>query len=336
MKRNYFILSLLLIFVCGSSLAQQDQLTQLKAFEEGKLFKVYYGVEKTETGYTASALSTKYSIKYEYDIVENLSAFEGLSEESGKSMINACFGWLKPNHYTKPSMFHSDSHNKGYIIYDGLIYFISGVKDPLNITDFEIDNIWVPVKSKEDKNDENAESKKKVSMKEKMAALKAGLTEGAGAPKEIKDKDHYALLKKYIADMKPIQAKATENFTAEEKAAVAAVEKGDADYAAEVKRKNAAYYQSDEYKAVKERNEHFAESNAEDAKSEVTLKNATGELVMFGNSVNSKGGLVNPGSSATCTCKEDVYIYMEVNGVYKRSRLVNSANTNCQAVIEVN
>lgn len=295
MKSTNLILAFTLLISTLNLFAQKDLHSQLMEIGEGQVYKAYWGISKTDGKYSGEAFSTKYKIKFEQDIVGNLSAFKGIKEEGTDEKTNSGFGWLKPNHYTKPSMYWSDRHAMGYVFIDGLIYCLEDVKDPLNVTDFTIDEIWVPVLAPGTKGEEETKSeepKKKVSMKEKMANLKKSLAEASGGtPKEIADKDHEAIIKKYLNDMVAIQKEATANFTDKNKSDIDAVEKGDEAYAAEVKKKNAEFWNS----------EHGQKVLGEMQQEDITIYNDLGfeALLRYGSNISV---FLEPGESLKVSC----------------------------------
>lgn len=100
---------------------------------------------------------------------------------------------------------------------------------------------------------------------------------------------------------------------------------------AEINGKNEAFWESEEGKAIKRRNELAAE----DAKGLVTLTYKGSGSVAFGYESNTWGGSCGNNQSTKLDCSKDIYVYRTVDGVVKRAELVNSAGTNCGGTVEV-
>lgn len=223
--------------------AQQNQLDALRDFGEGSEFKAYYAIKKAGDKYTAAALDSKYKLEFINNMHDKLSTFQLVYADDGKVVINSGFGWIFPNHYTKPSLFVADN-GTAYLALEGVLYSLKGLKSAEKTDDFTIEKIYISTAKKE--------AAKKMSMKEKLAALKAG----ASLPSEISDRDHHAIIKDYLASMLPIQKEATTKFTADEKAEIAAINKSDANHDAEVTKKNAEFWNSEQgQKKLAEMNE---------------------------------------------------------------------------------
>ncbi len=210
--------------------AQQGQLEALQEIGNGTELKAYYAIKKEGDKYTAAPLDSKYKMEFVNNMHDKLSTFKLVYADDGKMVINSGFGWIFPNHYTQPSMFVSDN-GYAYLYLNEILYGLKGVKSADN---FNIEKIYISAAKKE--------PAKKMTMKEKLAALKAGVA----TPAIITDRDHHTIIKEYLNAMLPIQKEATANFTATEKAEIAAIQQGDADHDAEVKNKNAAFWNSEQ------------------------------------------------------------------------------------------
>ncbi|HRE75218.1 MAG TPA: hypothetical protein PK798_10800 [Flavobacteriales bacterium] len=198
-----------------------DQFTALQSIGEGSVFQSYWGLQ-FEGGKTSGQLDkTKRELKFELDVPERGNAFKMVDQVTKKEEINSGFGWLEGNHLTKPSLYSGNQHAFAYI--NGLMYYLKGIKDPQNITSFQIERIYVL-----------------------MTPIKGDHLSGKNAVKEMKTRDHEAVLKKYFSDMKVIQQQATENFTEEEKNKLLMIEQAKKDKKAGNQAKNAAYWNSEE------------------------------------------------------------------------------------------
>ena len=125
-----------------SSGQNKGQLTALGEIGDGSVFQKYWGIEKKGDSYSGNAASSKSEIKFENNIHGKFYTFVLNKAGTNDLVINGGFGFLKPNHYTEPSAFHSDRHNYAYVYIDGLLYTLKEVRDPQNISTFKLEEIY--------------------------------------------------------------------------------------------------------------------------------------------------------------------------------------------------
>lgn len=215
-------ITLFVAMVFSNAFAQAiDQFTALQSIGEGSVFQSYWGLTVTPGKTSGQLDKTKRELKFEMDIPERGNAFMMVDQNTKKMEINCGFGFLEGNHLTKPSLYFYSNHAFAYL--DGLMYYLKGIKDPNNISSFEIARIYVL-----------------------MSPTKGVHTSGKAAIKEMKTRDHVTALKNYFKEMKSIQEKATENFTEEEKNKIIMIDQAKKDKKAGNQAKNAAYWNSPE------------------------------------------------------------------------------------------
>ncbi len=263
------LITLLLITGSIYAIAQKGQLTALQEIGDGSVFKKYWGITKEGDTYSSNASSEMCQIKFENNVNGKFSTFVLNKEGTNTVLINSGFGFLKPNHYTEPSAFHSNRHNLAYVYIDGLLYALKGIRDPKNITTFKIEEIFALSKP-----------------------AKGEHTSGKAAAKEIKNRNHDAVLEKYFKDMKAVQDNATANFTPEIIAEVDAVEGNEKAKDKDIKDTNAAYW------ASAEGQKNLGEMRQE----KIIFINDTGADVgmCYGQGVST---VLKPGEKHTFSCK---------------------------------
>ena len=327
MKNNKQLQILLLfIFTTLSSWSQKDLFTAIAPYADDKMefmtfdesrYKHTYTIAKNKFGRPA-ALEAK------------------IDYGNGKTDVQEWRPFTdNVDHYTHPARFIYGSNNSqqtSFLFIDKVLYKIWHCSE--NCEDFDIQTILVPL-IKEDKKEtkEKGKKKRKGGFMNKLAS-KMGKAMGVNAHYMAQNEvDHKERIKSYLKVMKTLQAANPYNAKVKSELAELKADK-DAD-TEETNRVNSAYYNSDEYREIQKRDAHFANKSAEDAKSEVTIKNSTGKIVGFGNSVNMTGGTVNPGATVTVSCKKDIYLYQVSGTTYKKSRLVNKSDANCSGTVEV-
>jgi len=241
MKKIFTALSIIIASANANNVNAQavDQFTALESIGEGSLLRYYWGIT-IENGTTTGQASDNYELKFEKDIPTRGDAFELVNPGTDKAKINSSFGFLEANHLTKPSAYFNDA--VAYVYINGLLYKLINIKDPNNITSFKIDAIYTLMKP-----------------------IQGVDLSGKLAIKEMKTRDHQAVIKQYLAEMMTIQETATANFTDEEKNKLVMREQAKADKAAGIQAKNAAYWNSEEGQRVL----------AKSRQAEVTLVNDT-------------------------------------------------------------
>lgn len=242
MKKIFITLSIIIASAIVNKANAQavDQFTALESIGEGSIFRSYWGIT-TENGSTTGQASDNYELKFEKDVPTRGDAFLMVAPGTDTKKINSSFGFLEANHLTKPSFFY-DNNTVAYIYINGLLYKLIKVKDPNNVTSFEIDDLYTLMKP-----------------------VKGTDLSGKLAMKEMKTRDHKAVILQYLADMKVIQETATSNYTDDEKNKLVMREQAKADKAAGIQAKNAAYWNSEEGQRVL----------AKSKQAEVTLVNDT-------------------------------------------------------------
>lgn len=288
----------------------KNQHTLLQEIGEGSVFKQYYGIEKNGSTYSAQA-NILCDIKFENNINNKLSVFNLTKEGTKEVLINSGFGFLKPNHYTEPSLLHSKNHKLAYIYLDGLLYGLKSVPNPNNVENIVFQNIYVLMKPA------NGEH-----------------TSGKAATKALKTRDHEAAIKQYLNEMKAIQEKATANFSPEILAEIEAVEnKNSADKKA-IKDANDAYWLSEEGQRILAAKKAQEGSNKNDGY--VTIQNVGKERLY----VITEGGTsshISPGGTSKWPCTANIYYcYMDSHNTYNvKGNLIANGKENCGKTVTV-
>ncbi len=284
----------------------KNQHTLLQEIGEGSVFKQYYGIEKNGSSYSAQA-NILCEIKFENNINNKLSVFSLNKEGTETVLINSGFGFLKPNHYTEPSVLHSKNHKLAYIYIDGLLYGLKSVPNPNNVENIVFENIYVLMKPS-----------------------KGEHTSGKVATKALKTRDHEAVIKQYLSEMKAIQEKATANFSPEILAEIDAVEnKNSADKKA-IKDANDAYWLSDEGQRILAARKAQEGSNKNDGDGWLTIKNV-GKQTLDVITEAGTSSHISPGSTSKWPCHTNIYYcYMDSHNTYNvKGNLIANGKENC-------
>ncbi|MBL7912617.1 MAG: hypothetical protein JNJ41_16265 [Bacteroidia bacterium] len=310
MKSNTLIK--LIIILCSFQFGYsqvKNQHTLLQEIGDGSVFKEYYGITKEGDSYSGQA-NADVDIKFVNNIHNKLSAFELNKEGKKEVLINCGFGFLKPNHYTEPSLIYSKTHRLAYVYIDGLLYTLKNVSDANNVAKIELGNIYVLMKP-----------------------MKGDHISGKAAIKQLKKGDHDAIIKKYLSDMKVVQDAATKSFSPEILAEIDAIEnKNSADKKA-IKDANDAYWQSAEGQRV------LAANKAKEGAGNdgwFTIKNTGNErlYVITGSGTSSH---IAPGGTNKWQCNTDIYYcYLDSkNTTYNvKGALIANGKQACGKTIE--
>lgn len=293
---------LLLVFTLLTTLAtaQVNQYEALKEIPDGTLMKGYHSIEKGEDGkYTGSSLSAKQRLEHHNSIYGKLYTLKVVDETKEREAYD--FRGPATNHYTEPSIIGgSEGYGFGYVILNNVIYYLKDIENWQNPTSFKIDEIYILPEKKEAS---EGEEKKKLTMKERIAAAKAAMA--ASYPEELTEIDHKKVLKEYFTAMAKKQS--TASLTAEEKTELAAIEKAEEDRVAKINERNSEFWNGEEGQAIRDRDAHFAKVEAEGA----VLVNDLGTTlwICYGSGVSDD---LEPGEKKIFRCDGDI-----VGTVYK-------------------
>lgn len=283
MKSRLKILFTLIIAVCSFHFVysqSKNQHTLLQEIGDGSIFKEYYGITKEGNTYSGQP-NIQVEIKFENNIHNKLSVFKLNKEGKDEVLINSGFGFLKPNHYTEPSLIYSKTHQLAYVYIDGLLYTLKNVSDANNIVNITLGNIFVLIKPS-----------------------KGEHTSGKVAIKALKNRDHEAVIKQYLTEMKVIQETATANFSPEILSEIDAIENKNAADKKAIKDANDAYWMSAEGQRVLAANKSKESSNANDGW--FTIKN-TGKERLYVITASGTSSHISPGGTNKWQCNTDIY-----------------------------
>lgn len=93
------------------------------------------------------------------------------------------------------------------------------------------------------------------------------------------------------------------------------------------------WYNSAEYKRIKERNADAKQSSLEN---EVTIRNNTGKDIYIYQEGSSNGSRVSANGRGTFNCKKNLYYSFSGNSSASKGTLANSANQSCGTTVNVN
>lgn len=313
MKSKHTILLAFLIITSSFQVLfgqAKNQHTLLLEIGDGSVFQQYYGITKEGDTYSGQA-NIMCVMKFENNIYNKFSVFKLNKEGKDEVLINSGFGFLSPNHYTEPSLIYSKKHKLAYLYLDGYLYALKNISDANNVQSFTIDNIYVLMKP-----------------------ASGTHNSGKAAAKELKKRNHEAVIKSYLREMKGIQEKETANFTPEIQAEIDGIEnKNSADKKA-IKDANDAYWLSPEGQRVlaADKNKNGGDKND----GYITILNSGKEALY----VMTEGGTsssISAGSTSKWPCTANIYYcYKDSHNSYNvKGDLIANGKQNCGKTITV-
>lgn len=322
MKKNILFVCLTLISVF--SIAQTDFRTAIQE-AEGIEFTEYWNIYKDEDGQQITDPRWKVNLVAAKNEFGTIVGIDAIDLETEKKHIEYRYTDDFLDHYGKPAFIRNPETKRAYAIIEGVLFEFEKMSE--DGSNFSIDALWFPKKEQKESTEKVEETgkKKKLNLKGKMSQLKASM---AGNPliNEFKEKDLDQMVKDYFAEMKSLQSK--NPLTAQQKKEVAAMQQKVDHRDAEIKSKNAAYWNSDEGKRVRQQ---MREENGQATK--WTVVNNTSSAVDLG--INGQTKHLNPGDSWEVSCLSDVY-YMRLEGtIWKQAGLIGNGNSNCGKTINL-
>ncbi|WP_291727178.1 hypothetical protein [Bernardetia sp.] len=221
------------------------------------------------------------------------------------------------------------------VFLDGIIYELSGYYSPEK---YSLYSISVPIDygKKEDKREEGKE-KKKMSLKEKLKAMKGGITIGDPIAKKLQEDDVVERLKVYLnaANKKQEIVHSKWANSQEGKLFLENLELKREAFNKSLQKEKEEYYKSDLYKRI-QRNNRLAEGAA--ATSSVTLVNNTGHDIRIYEEGSYNGFTLRNGSTSRFDCEKNLYSASTSapNVKHGGGSLVVSGGTSCGQTIEIN
>ena len=324
MKKLIVLIIVFLVF-CQGAQTQESFHEGLKKFQ-GKEFQAYHSanaIEGQEGHYRPGGENIIVTFKVDRLISGRPHSITVINKADGRGVkLRDQLGDWSTDHQTYPSYYrHRYTTGDGLVFINGLLIELKGLsKDGLSFD--RVGKIYAVMKEIE-KAPEKETSKKKMSMKEKIAAAKAKLATSGASPmkKEIMDMNLNEVITKYLADMKTKQA--TADATQEAK------------YVTEMK-KAAEMGLAARQAQSRELSKKIAAKNAAagDSPSEYTIVNKTGSML----DVWTNGNVyhIQPGSSQALSCTTDAYYPIVVGTMNKQGSLMYDGDDNCGKTVTVN
>lgn len=343
MKTTIALLTYVLLFTAINTKAQQSIFETLDAHGPDASYQVYGDLYKNDKGDPAAQEVVNYKGKIVRHSYQGLSS--GITVQSvtpeGKTSLSTNYNAIavsaiKYVGFPNTSILHHTGYNRGYVAFDNYIFFLHGIsKDQTNFSEIRSFMILDGSASKKGKKKKKGKFWKQL----KEAALNERPSgEGTSAEyKELMAKDPEKLVRDYLKQMKAKQANYT--ATSQDKENLNILYNGAKADDANAKKKNDAYWASEEGQAVL-RNRRLAEGSSK--ASNVTLRNTSSTTIFVGsNGSDNRGTEIGPGQSATWPCKQDGYIQKVTKVSNTRSfkssnNRIYRANSGCGNTVSIN
>lgn len=343
MKTTITLLTTVLLFATTSLIAQQSFFETLDAHGPDARYQVYGDLYKNDKGDPAAQEVVNYKGKIIRHTHKGLSSgitVESVTPEGKTSLSNnynaIAVSAIKYQGFPNTSILHHTGYNRGYVAFDNYIFFLHGIsKDHTSFNEIRSFMILDGSASKGGKKKKKGKFWKQL----KEAALNERPSgEGSSAEyKELMAKDPEKLVRDYLTKMKAKQAAYT--MTSQDQANLNTLYSGAKADDANAKKKNDAYWASEEGQAVL-RNRRLAEGSSK--ANNVTLRNTSSSTIFVGsNGSDNRGTEIGPGQSATWPCKQDGYIQQVTKVSNTRSfkstnNRVYRANSGCGNTVSIN
>jgi hypothetical protein len=316
MMIKLFLGTLAILAIGISNVQAQDSFYEGIEKYEGQTFQYYYGADEIE------GRAGHYKLRGDwyqttYKVIKTESGLAYAAEfknEDGRlmSLGNLTRGATVDN-YTYPSVIGREHSSDVYIFIDGMLIDLVGFSDDGSFK--SIGRIAMLVKEVEEVVEE--EPKKKLTMKEKIAAAKLKLSDdgSSSAEKAFMELDLHEVVTSYLKEIKTKQ-----------KTADPAQE---AKYKTEIENADAAFLA----KRQSQSREYAAKLNAQkdDGASSYKVKNTSGSSVRI---INDSGTTMtlNAGSSTSYSCNVDVFYCV---GTSDKGALIANGDDSCGQTVSI-
>ena len=235
------------------------------------------------------------------------------------------------DHHSYPSHHRYKLERNVYIFVDSMFIQLGGISSD-GLSYKTIKKVFVPY---EEVNED--QPKKKLSIKEKLAAAKDVLKNGSDKSrwgKKVREMNLDELVTNYLKEMKAKQAACNpslEKKMADEIAQAKNLELADIDAY------NDSLYNTPEYQRIRENKARIARAEGGSKGDRTTydsfkVVNNSGETVHIGSSAHDQ---ISAGSSKNFNCAHDVYYYTLEGNTWKRGALFAKGSDACDSVISI-
>ncbi len=192
------IITALIICAAQLSFAQQDLFSAIKSLGS-EMEYAKYSISLEGTKYTITPKGDKFNISVKDNPFGKPGGIEASNIESGKKDAFYDKRYSPVDHYTHPSyQYKGGSFKSAFVMVDSVIYQLQNFnKESLS---YKFYYIYIPIIGKAKTNG----AKKKMSMKEKIAAAKSKLS-GSPFVQRQRSKNHKKIISDYLAAMKKVQ-----------------------------------------------------------------------------------------------------------------------------------
>ncbi len=313
------IVSVIALVALAQGLNAQESFFEAIEKLEGQDFQDYHSSSKIEGKdghYRPGGENTLLTFKIERLASGRPYNLIATDKTSGRgASICDQLGYWSIDHQTYPAYVTHNYTGDVYLFFNGMLLEIKGLSDD-GLSFKDIGTITAIVKEVEESTESEEAPKKKMSMKEKLAAAKAKMSASGASPmkKEIMDMNLDELVTEYLAQMK-----------AKQKSADAAQE---VTYVAEMKA-TAEMRLAERQKVSQELSQKMSERDS------YTIVNETGSELTFVSFGGVPHCVLQPGESKEFDCHTDMYSPVPKGNSYEAGELIYNAEDNCNKTIVV-
>ncbi|PCE64914.1 hypothetical protein [Sediminicola luteus] len=299
--------------------AQTDFRSALLA-ADGIEFTEYWNIYKDDDG---KQQITDPRYKVHLVAIENafgkVVGFDAIDTSNDKKRLFYNYEDDRLDHYGKPAFITNIETKRGYALIEGVLFEFTGLET--DGTGFTIDALWFPAGK-----DTAGKKKKKLSFKEKLKRLKSQMGGGNPLVGAFMEKDLDQMVSEYFTQMKNLQE--AHPLTPEEQNEVRAMTAKVDQRNAEIQSKNAAYWNSEEGKRVRQ------QMRADSGKATTWhIKNGRSSAVSVG--INGQTKTLQAGETWTISCQSDAFFAHKESTQWVHDGLIGKGSENCGSTFTI-
>ena len=331
------ILSLCFFF---NIFAQKDLYTAIKEIGTEAVYIQYISLTPTASGTKIENTGKR----LRFDIVNNpfgkpwgvdcYDAYDNRPEDKSPSIFFRYDKYQKTDHYTYPSYTKDSRTGDAYAMIDSVLFKFSEISE--DGSSFSISCIYLPQVEVNNQNTAKKKSKKKMKLKDRVAAAKNKLTAKMGPPmwNKASKMNLEKVAKNYFKAMKVKQSNHT--YTAQELREIQGEKNALVAEDQSIKMYNDSIRATPEYQKMLATRKMLEEKEARDGSGKVTIVNNRSSQI---NLTTTQGGhtiQINSGSDKKIDCSRDLYFSILKGSTWTRtSTKAYSANSGCDRTISI-
>lgn len=330
------IVALSFLITATSAMAQNSLFSNISTTQQ---YQRFYSVVDEDKDGVYVVKSPDLKVRFNVDKIATGEGYriesivdEGNEKDKKIKMMDALNGYSTCFGYPYESHMRDRTNDNAFVAIDDYVFVLYKFSED-GISYGGISYVFIKVVEEAASTEDTGEKKKKVSMKDKLKALKGGLTTVDYGPthKELQSKNLDTYISDYLTTMKTKQ----DNRTAKEKQGDVNLENAKGKGAEELKAYNDSIKATPEYQKMKAHQKSMEEMKNGKSTESVTINNATGKDIYIYKEGSNNSTTIRANSRGSFDCNQNYLYKFDPNSAGQGSQCYR-ANSGCGNSTTVN